>query len=180
MATDIKISDVMKKPVITISKDSTAADAAKIMAKARIGGIIIADKGRVEGILTEGDLIRDVLAKGKNYKTVKVKSIMKFPVKAVYEETDLEEAVKMMRDKKIERLPVINRKKLLTGIVTERDITRIQPALLELVRGKEALQIKIPRGIGGFSGMCESCYNYSENLTKVGNELLCEECMKGE
>ena len=83
-----------------------------------------------------------------------------------------------MRDLKIERLPVTQKNKLM-GIITERGITRIEPALIEIVREKAALEPKLAKDDSMLSGICESCENYSDNLRKKDDEYLCEECYEG-
>jgi len=177
MATGIKVSDIMTKAVITANEKDSILKTAQKMRDANIGGVVITEKGRVIGILTEGDIIKDVVAKGLDSKKVLVKSIMKHPVRVIPPETDVEEAVRIMRDLNIERLPVISKGKLV-GLVTERDITLIEPALLEIIREKEEVPAIAKKA--SLSGYCEECGNYSENLKLVNGKYLCEECREGE
>lgn len=175
---EVKIGDIMRKAVITAKKNDTIDKIAKIMAKAEIGGLVVIDQGKVVGILTEKDIVKNVLAKDKNAKKVKVKDIMKHPVRTVLPETDIEKAIEIMRDLNIERLPVVKGGKLI-GLVTVRDITRVEPALLEMTRQKEASYFE-PLPKEGYrlsiTGECEVCGNYSEYLKDVGGKLICEDC----
>ncbi len=178
MATGVKVSEIMTKAVITAKEDDSIYKAAKIMKKADIGGLVVAKKGKVVGIITEGDIIKDVLAEGLDYKKVSVRMIMKHPVRTIPPETDVEEAARIMRDLNIERLPVVNKEGNLIGIVTERDLTLIEPALLEIMKEKEA--IPTLKEEVAYEGICENCGNYSENLRYKNGMYVCEDCYYSE
>jgi CBS domain-containing protein len=172
---DVKFGDIMRKAVITVKKMDTIDKVVKIMSKIGIGGVVVTENGKVVGILTEKDIIREVVAKGKNPKKVKVKSIMTSPVRTVKAETDVEEGFRIMRDLDIERLPVVMKGKLI-GLVTERDLVRVEPALRTLMEDK----VDIPSISKGkkfyFSGFCENCRNYSDELKNMEERLFCEDC----
>ncbi len=176
--TDVKFGDIMKKAVITVKKMDKLEKVVKIMAKVGIGGVVVTEGGKVIGILTEKDIIRQVLAKGKNYKTVKVKDIMSSPVKTVRPETDVEEGFRIMRDLNIERLPVVDKGRLI-GIVTERDLIKVEPALRTLMEDKIDLTgISAQFKDLSWSGRCQNCDMYSEDLKEDDGQLLCEDCRK--
>lgn len=173
---DVKFGDIMRKAVITVKKMDTIEKVVKIMATAGVGGMVVTENGRVVGILTEKDIIREVLARGKNYKTAKVKDVMTSPVRTVNPETDITKGFEIMRDLDIERLPVVKNGKLI-GIVTERDLVRIEPALRTLMEDKVNIS-----DISGknknmvFSGYCSNCEVYSDVLKEEDGELLCQDC----
>ncbi len=177
MATGILVSDIMRKAVITAKENDSILKIAQVMKKADIGGLVITKEEKVMGIITEGDIIKEVVAEGLDPRKVQVKDVMKHPVRTITPDTDVEEAIRIMRDLNIERLPVVSNGKL-TGLVTERDITLIEPALLELVREKEKQPVIKPET--SLSGYCESCGNYSEGLRLVNGRYLCEECREEE
>lgn len=173
----VKVGDIMRRAVINVKKTDGLDKVVKIMGKAGIGGVIVTEKGRVVGILTEKDIIRDVLAKGKDYKKIKVKSIMKHPVRTVPPDLDAESAMRIMRDLEIERLPVVGGANKLIGLVTARDIMRIEPALHEMMKEKGSLSVFTPREKKTLiSGECEICGNFSEYLREVNGKLVCEDC----
>jgi CBS domain-containing protein len=101
---------------------------------------------------------------------------MKYPVRTITPETDIEEAIKTMNKYDISGLPVTVRGKLV-GIVTERDLVKAEPALLELMKEKGNLE-HIPSTEKELllSGECEECGNYSENLRLVSGRYLCDDC----
>ena len=76
----MKVYEAMTKKPVTVQPNSSVQDAAKIMSEKKIGSIIISGNGEFSGILTERDLVRKVLARGKDPKSVKVNEIMSKPV----------------------------------------------------------------------------------------------------
>lgn len=174
MATGVTVGEIMRKAVITVKKNDTLEKTIKTMGNAGIGGVIVTEDGNVIGILTEKDIIRDVLAKGHDYKKLIVEDIMKHPVRTVPPDIDLEDAMKIMRDLDIERLPVVSDR--LAGLVTARDLIRIEPALLEMMKEKEVLIGKLSKKESSLSGECEICGNYSDNLRIKDSAMVCEDC----
>jgi len=171
---EVRVGDVMKKGVITLLQDATAADAAAALKNNMIGSVIILHKGEPVGILTERDLVFKVMAGGKDPKKIKLKQIMSSPLKAVGPEVDIEEAAKILRDERVKRLPVISNKGKLIGILSETDMVRVSPALFDIIR--ERAQIDRYGKAETFTGLCENCFNYSESLKRVDGKLVCEEC----
>jgi CBS domain-containing protein len=130
----LKVEDMMVKNVITIESDSSVKQAAETMNKFEIGCLIVCKKGDAVGIITERDLLKRVVAKAKDVKTTKVKQIMSSPLTTVKTATKVEEAVKLMFQTKIKKLPVINDKKHPIGLVTSTDVARFQPYLMKIVK----------------------------------------------
>ncbi|MGQ9530317.1 MAG: CBS domain-containing protein, partial [Candidatus Bathycorpusculaceae bacterium] len=119
----LKVEDVMVKEVITIDENSTAKEAAEIMNKFEIGCLIAVRKGKAMGIVTERDLLKRVVAEARDANKTKVKDIMSSPLVVVEPDMDLEEAVKLMFQMKIKKLPVVDGKRLV-GLVSLTDIAR--------------------------------------------------------
>jgi CBS domain-containing protein len=130
----LKVEDLMVKNLITIESDSSVKQAAESMNKYEIGCLIVCKKGDAVGIVTERDLLKRVVAKAKDVKTTRVKEIMSSPLTTVKPATEVEEAVKLMFQTKIKKLPVIDDKKHPIGLVTSTDIARFQPYLMKIVK----------------------------------------------
>lgn len=176
MGVGITLGEIMKKAVVTVKPDDSIQKVADTMAKTGIGGVVATEKGEIKGIVTEGDIISEIVAEQKDSNEIQVKGIMKTPVKTMEKETDLEEALKMMRDLDIERLPITEGEELV-GIVTERDLTKVEPALIEMAREKQAIteRPEIKKEVD-VTGKCEECGNISNQLRKINGKLLCPEC----
>jgi predicted transcriptional regulator len=170
----IHVSEIMRKGVITAKKTDTVQKAAGMMKKSKIGRVVVIDKGKIIGILTDSDII-DVVSKGMPLKTP-ISKAMNYPVKTITPETDIEDAIKTINKYNIGGLPVTERGKLV-GIVTERDLVKAEPGLLDLMREKENLEHVSPSEKElMISGECDECKNYSENLRLVEGRFLCEDC----
>lgn len=135
----LKVEDVMVKEVITIDENSTVKEAADVMNKFEIGCLIAVRKGKAMGILTERDLLKRVVAEGKDATETKVKDIMTSPLVVAEPAMDLGEAVKLMFQMKIKKLPVVDGKKLV-GLVSLTDIARFQPQMISILKQLAARQ----------------------------------------
>ncbi|MBR3303860.1 MAG: IMP dehydrogenase [Bacteroidales bacterium] len=118
---------------ITISEDAVVADALKIMAEHHIGGIPVVDsKKRLIGIVTNRDL-RFVTSRRKPISEVMTKENL-----VTTTSTDLKEATRLLQKYRIEKLPVVNNKGELIGLITYKDITMIKdnPAASKDYKGR--------------------------------------------
>ena len=129
----LKIEDAMVKEVMTIDDNATVKEAAEIMNKFEIGCLIAVRKGKAMGIITERDLLKRVVAEAKNATNTKVKEIMSSPLVVVEPSMELEEAVRLMFQMKIKKLPVVDGKRLV-GLVTLTDIARFQPQMIKILK----------------------------------------------
>jgi CBS domain-containing protein len=135
----LKTGDVMVREVITIDENASVKEAADIMNQFEIGSIIATRKGKAVGIITERDLLKRIVAEGKNAKKTRVKDIMSSPLVVITPNTDLEEAARLMFEKKIKKLPVIDQNRLV-GLVSLTDIARFQPETIKILQKLAAMQ----------------------------------------
>ncbi len=119
-----KVKDYMTKPVKTIKGTATMAEAAKLMRKNRIGCLVVVDRDKPVGIITERDIAYKVVAEEKSLDT-KVKDAMTKDLKTIDGEKTLREAAKLMASHLVRRLPVVEKGKLV-GIITIDDIMRAE------------------------------------------------------
>ena len=164
-------------PVIT-KKKATVLDIVKEMKGEGVGSIIIVEHGKPIGVITESDILRKVVAEGKNSSKIMVESIMSAPPVTVAPETRIEDAIKIMGEKRIRRLPVVKEGKLV-GMVTERDLLQISPLLLDVVRELASIsrtRESLYRKREFFSAKCEDCGMFSDKLIEVNGRLICESC----
>jgi transcriptional regulator with GAF, ATPase, and Fis domain len=120
----LTVGNVMSKDVITICSDETVASAAKIMSENSVSCIVVADNETVVGILTETDFLKRVAEREKDFDGIKVREIMSAPVESISPNLSVPDAVRIMDDKHIKRLPILEKKRLV-GIVTQTDLVRV-------------------------------------------------------
>jgi len=129
----LKVEDVMVESVITIDADVPVMKAVKIMNEHEIGCLVVTRRGKAVGIITERDLLKRVIGKSKNPNRTKVREIMTKPLVAGQPEMDLEDATRLMFQKKIKKLPVVENGRLL-GLITLTDVARFQPQMIKILK----------------------------------------------
>ncbi len=117
------VRDVMKNTVISIDSSMTVQDAAKMMDDASVGAIVVIEKGIAIGIITERDITRRIVAKGKSL-TTNVKDAMSYPLIVINPDDSVWTAAQLMKTRRIHRLPAVKNNQLV-GIITTSDIVRL-------------------------------------------------------
>ncbi len=135
----IKVEDVMVKEVMTIDDNVTVKEAADVMNKFDIGCLIAIRRGKAIGILTERDILKRIVAGGKDAVKTKVKDVITSPLVVAEPSMDLGEAVKLMFQMKIKKLPVVDGKRIV-GLVSLTDIARFQPQVISILKQLAAKQ----------------------------------------
>ena len=107
--------------VWTVSPDATVLEALHILADKDIGAILVTDKGRVVGILSERDIVRKTAAVNNCRLDEPVRNLMSTHVLYVGLDNTIEDCMALMTEKRIRHLPVIENGKLV-GIVSNRDV----------------------------------------------------------
>ena len=120
----IAIRDWMSQPIISISKDKSIFETAKRMDEKQIGVLPVMKGDVLEGIVTERDVVRKVVAKGLDPHQVVVAEIMSQHVLTVDVDAKLIDVAKMMIDKKFRRVLVTENAKII-GIITARDLVKM-------------------------------------------------------
>jgi CBS domain-containing protein len=124
------VKEVMVKEIATLDVNDELSLANDIMRLGRIRHLPVVDGGRLAGIISERDLFRSSLAQALGYggqasrdlmKTLRIKDIMVKAVTTISPDAKLCEAVRLMMDKKIGCLPVVEGDHLV-GLITETDI----------------------------------------------------------
>lgn len=174
MKTGVKVGDAMTTRLICIKPSTTIKQVARIMQRRRIGGVLITHGKRLLGIATEADIVA-VIARGVPLGK-RIESIMVKNVRCLHPNEDIYGALRKMKHYDFRRMPVVHEGRLV-GYLTERDIFRIQPQLVDLMyeKGKAGIAEKGKREY--FEGYCESCGMFARLYDSDG-ELLCENCVK--
>jgi len=180
MNKDVLVKEVMKTKPVIVQPFTSVFEAACIMKQNKIGNVIISEVTHPIGILTESDIIKKVVCEGKNAQDLTVEEIMSSPIIIAEPYISLQEASKIMGKCNIRRLPIVENNELV-GIITQRDILRLSPALTEIVHEWSTIDSKDEEYLQNqtFSGKCEDCNILSTSLKSVDGRLLCEDCIDG-
>jgi CBS domain-containing protein len=129
----VKAKDIMVTEVVVMDENISVKKAAEIMAQEGVSAIIVTVEEKAQGIVTERDIIKRIVAEDKNAEKTKMKEIMSSPLFTIEPNTDLEEAARLMFEKKIKNLPVTHENRLI-GLINLQDICRLQPAILRILK----------------------------------------------
>jgi signal-transduction protein with cAMP-binding, CBS, and nucleotidyltransferase domain len=177
MKTGYKVGDCMTLHPVTVSKDTTLKQCADIMNDKHVGSLLVEDKGKIIGIVTEQDMVRKGIAALLDPAKTPISKVMETELMTIGPEKDLYEALTIMRDHNIRHLPVLDKGKFV-GFMTIKDILKIQPQLFEIIVEKFEIREE-GRKIGSSEedeGVCEVCSNYSSDLEDVDGQLVCPQC----
>ena len=170
------VREAMSSPVVTIGEDRDVAEVAKMMADNNVGSIIVTKDGEQPvGIVTERDIVVRVVAKGVVPSDLRARDVMSSPLRTVEPEMSLTDAMTLMSRLNIRRLGIAYKGKLV-GVISNRDILRIVPTIIEIVKERSRINSsETPKG-PALAGYCDRCGIYSTNLRSVGGEFICEDC----
>ena len=109
--------------VFSVSSNITVYNALELMLEKSIGALLIVDNGKFVGIFTERDYARKLILKGKSSKETLIREVMTEHPITVTLDNSIEDCMKIMSDKKIRHLPVMENDKLV-GIISVGDVVK--------------------------------------------------------
>ncbi len=146
---NMKAKEIMNKDVITVSPEDTVTNLVKLMLDKSISGVPVVDEEqRILGIVSETDLIypekslhlpafipildsfvfiegfRETEKEIRKMSAYKVEDVMTKDVITINEDQDIQDVVNLMIDKRINRIPVIDKDKKVIGIITRSNILK--------------------------------------------------------
>lgn len=135
----MSVGEICNREVIVIQRDGTIVEAAKLMRQYHVGAVIVVEKRNglqvPAGIVTDRDLVVEILATGLDENVITVGDIMAPEVFTIKESAATDEAIEFMRRKTIRRLPVVDDAGELTGILTLDDALQLlSEELLDLAK----------------------------------------------
>ncbi len=117
----LRASEIMTKNVRTATRDMSLGDVAAMMRDGDMGAVPVVDNGKLIGIVTDRDIVVRGVADGKESGT-KIGEVMTTELFSVAPDDFVFEAIRLMGDKQIRRIPVINKDGSLAGIIAMADI----------------------------------------------------------
>ena len=122
----LEVRDVMTYPAITEEEDASVTKILKIMKMSGIGSVVITEEDKPVGIVTDRDIVTKVILKDKDTSELKAKEIMSSPLITIEADASLRHAGKLLVEKGIRRLLVINDEELV-GVISLRNILTGEP-----------------------------------------------------
>jgi CBS domain-containing protein len=118
------VRDAMTKGPRSIGADATVVEAARIMRDEDVGIVPIVDGDRLVGTVTDRDITVRVIAEGKDPQATKAEQIASRELVTVDPQQDLDEALRLMAQHQVRRLPVVEEDGKLVGILAQADVAR--------------------------------------------------------
>lgn len=133
MGTILQVRDYMSMRVVSVDESDSVYNAADIMIKNKIGCVVVTKYGDIIGIVTKGDILRNALLKSLDPVKTRIKAVMtKSPITIVASST-LEDAARLMTEKNVTKLPVLD-DRILVGVISASDIIRAEPTYASYLR----------------------------------------------
>ena len=123
------IGAICKKDVVVVPKGESIVDAAKRMRMLHVGTVIVVDQREGKqvpvGLLTDRDIVLSIVASdAEHLPFLSVNDAMSDDLLTAFEDTSLSDALKLMQERGVRRLPVVDHQGALVGIVTADDVIR--------------------------------------------------------
>lgn len=118
----MKVKQIMTAHAKCVAPDNTLVEAAGLMRQLDVGALPVCEHDRVAGMVTDRDIVLRGVANGRDANTTTVSEVMSPGVIPIFADQEVEEAVRLMEEKQVRRLPVLDRAKRLVGIVSLGDI----------------------------------------------------------
>lgn len=116
--------DIMTEGAECVGENDTLVNAAKLMADLNVGALpICGEDGRLQGVLTDRDIVVKCLAYGGDPREKRAKDLGVSEVVTIGADDDIEEALRTMQDHQVRRLPVIDGHTLV-GMISQADIAQ--------------------------------------------------------
>jgi CBS domain-containing protein len=123
------VSDILEakgSDVLHIESSATVFEAVKRMVNANVGSLLVIERGKLRGIVTERDYLRRVAIQGRNERDTLVRDIMSAPLIYVSPETSIEQCMAVMTERRIRHLPVLDEDHDVVGLISIGDVVKFQ------------------------------------------------------
>lgn len=155
-------------------------EAAAIMKKHDIGSLLVSDRKGKLGIITEEDFVRKAVLNSMDTKRANVSTIMETDLITISPEKDIYDALILMKENNLRHLPVISKDRLV-GLITLKDILKIQPELFDTIVEDIELREEHRKPIGERvidEDICAICGKVKKSMKEINGILACPLCRK--
>ena len=132
----MKVKEAMHTGVQWVDPDTPIVELAKLMREHDIGAIPIGENDRLVGMVTDRDIVCRCIAADLDAKTQRARDVMTEGIVFCQERQELDDAARLMESRRVRRLPVIDGKKRMSGILSLGDVYNASPRTVS----KEAMQ----------------------------------------
>ena len=120
------VGEYCNREVVVVGAEDSVLEAARVMREYHVGDVVIVEekygKQSPIGIMTDRDIVLEIVAEGADPETIRVGDAMSFDLVKVNHDDDLMSAIETMRDKSVRRVPVVDANDVLIGIFSVDDL----------------------------------------------------------
>jgi CBS domain-containing protein len=127
----MQVQQVMHKDVRLADPNMTIRDVARQMRAENIGALPVGENDRLIGMVTDRDIVVRAVAEDRSAGNTTVREVMSDAITYCFEDDDLDQAARVMAERQVRRLPVLNRNKRLVGVVALADLGRSESGAAE-------------------------------------------------
>src|SRR4051812_20195569 len=109
--------------IFSVSPNDSVYDAVTLLAEKNIGAVLVMDGEKLVGLLSERDYTRKVMLRGKRSRETTVAEIMSTDLKVVHSREAVDECLRLMTDKRVRHLPVLDGEKVV-GVISIGDLVK--------------------------------------------------------
>jgi CBS domain-containing protein len=121
----MQLSEIITRNVETISPDTSVKEAAQRMRSLDVGSLPVCDGRRLLGMVTDRDITIRITSEGRDVNTTPISEAMTPELAFVFEDDDVKHAARLMQERQIRRLPVLDRGRNLVGILSLGDLSGV-------------------------------------------------------
>lgn len=122
--TDTSIRNVMTPNPTTVAPSTPVAEVARLMKREDVGSVPVCESDRLIGTVTDRDIALRVVAEGKDPQSTKVSDVASTDLVTIDPQQSLDEALRLMAQHQVRRLPVVEEDGRLVGIVAQADVAQ--------------------------------------------------------
>jgi CBS domain-containing protein len=111
------------REIFSVPSDTTVFDAISLLAEKNVGALLVVDDGKLVGMVSERDYTRKVVLRGKRSRETSVAEIMSTDLKVVHPSEAVQDCLRLMTDKRIRHLPVLDGDKVV-GVISIGDLVK--------------------------------------------------------
>lgn len=167
---DVPLSKVIKRDIILMKPNDTVSNAARVMTKDNSNAVVVVDEGEPVGIVSERDILREVVSKKRKPSEVTLETIMTSPVVTISSGKMIRDASELITQEKIRNLVVMD-EGVPVAIITPRDILSLSFEEWRFEPDDSAIATPPQEG-----GICEMCGTYTSTLKLVNGQFVCDDC----
>jgi CBS domain-containing protein len=119
-----KVRDAMTQHPRTLAPDATIVEAARAMRDEDAGIMPVVEGDRLEGVITDRDIVVRTVADGKNPEEIRVRDVMSERLVTIDPDQDIDEAMRLMAEHQVRRLPVCEEDGRIVGVLAQADVAR--------------------------------------------------------